>query len=135
MGRFSSGGAREIDFSSQIHPKIASDPRFTQVKELLDELKKDYNTTTKEISSLAEKEINLPISIYSSKELSLDIIGLMCIPPNNLDSNDYFKEMEHLNSKFKLKNLSMGMSNDYLNAIHNGANFVRIGSKIFGSRI
>ena len=72
---------------------------------------------------------------YSSKELNLDIIGLMCIPPNNLDSNDYFKEMEHLNSKFKLKNLSMGMSNDYLNAIHNGANFVRIGSKIFGSRI
>jgi pyridoxal phosphate enzyme (YggS family) len=82
-----------------------------------------------------KKEDLLDFYNYSSKELCLDIIGLMCIPPNNLDSNDYFKEMENLNSKFKLKDLSMGMSNDYLNAVHNGATFVRIGSKIFGSRI
>ena len=71
---------------------------------------------------------------YCSKELDLDIIGLMCIPPNNLKSNDYFREMKDLNIKFKLQHLSMGMSNDYLNAIQNGATFVRIGSKIFGSR-
>lgn len=71
---------------------------------------------------------------YCSKELNLDIIGLMCIPPNNKNSNDYFKEMKDLNLKIKLRHLSMGMSNDYLNAIQNGATFVRIGSKIFGSR-
>lgn len=81
-----------------------------------------------------KKEDLLDFHNYCSKELDLDIIGLMCIPPNNLKSNDYFKEMEDLNIKFKLQHLSMGMSNDYLNAIHNGATFVRIGSKIFGSR-
>jgi len=58
----------------------------------------------------------------------------MCIPPNNQNTNDYFKQMKDLNSKIKLRHLSMGMSNDYLNAIQNGATFVRIGSKIFGSR-
>ena len=81
-----------------------------------------------------KKEDLLDFYNYSSKELNLDIIGLMCIPPNNQNSNDYFEEIEHLNLKFKLKHLSIGMSNDYLNAIHNGATFVRIGSKIFGSR-
>jgi len=58
----------------------------------------------------------------------------MCIPPNNQNASDYFKEMKDLNLKVKLRHLIMGMSNDYLNAIQNGATFVRIGSKIFGSR-
>ena len=71
---------------------------------------------------------------YCSNELSLDIIGLMCIPPNNQNSNDYFKEMNDLNFKIKLQHLSMGMSNDYIDATKCGATFVRIGSKIFGSR-
>ena len=81
-----------------------------------------------------KKEDLLDFYNYCSKELNLDIIGLMCIPPNNQNSNDHFKEMKDLNSKIKLRHLSMGMSNDYLNAIQNGATFVRIGSKIFGSR-
>ena len=68
---------------------------------------------------------------YCSNELSLDIIGLMCIPPNNQNSNDYFKEMNDLNFKIKLKHLSMGMSNDYIDATKCGATFVRVGSKIF----
>ena len=58
----------------------------------------------------------------------------MCIPPNNISSSDYFKEMKNLNEKVKLQNLSMGMSSDYMEAISNGANFVRIGTKIFGTR-
>ena len=81
-----------------------------------------------------KKEDLVDFYSYCSKELNLDIIGLMCIPPNNQNSNDYFKEMQDLNLKIKLRHLSMGMSNDYLNAIQNGATFVRIGSKIFGSR-
>jgi pyridoxal phosphate enzyme (YggS family) len=81
-----------------------------------------------------KKEDLIDFYNYCSKELNLDIIGLMCIPPNNQNSNDYFKEMKDLNLKIKLRHLSMGMSNDYLNAIQNGATFVRIGSKIFGSR-
>ena len=58
----------------------------------------------------------------------------MCIPPFNEDSKKYFKEMNELNKKLKLKELSMGMSSDYLEAIKNGATYLRIGSSIFGQR-
>ena len=68
------------------------------------------------------------------KKLNLNIIGLMCIPPNNENTEKYFKEMNELNKKFGLKELSMGMSGDYIEAINHGSTFVRVGSKIFGER-
>ena len=58
----------------------------------------------------------------------------MCIPPNDNETENYFKKMENLIIKYKFDNLSMGMSNDYLKAVDYGANFIRIGSKIFGNR-
>ncbi len=64
----------------------------------------------------------------------LDILGLMCIPPIDKDPEVYFKEMNLLNKKFGFKDLSMGMSNDFISAINNGATFIRVGSKIFGKR-
>ncbi len=68
------------------------------------------------------------------KELDLDILGLMCIPPFNEDSSDYFNEMKKICEKLQLQELSMGMSSDYLNAIDNGSTYVRVGSSIFGKR-
>jgi pyridoxal phosphate enzyme (YggS family) len=68
------------------------------------------------------------------KNLNLDVIGLMCIPPFNEDTKKYFEEMKELNEKLKLNELSMGMSSDYLEAIENNTTFVRIGSSIFGQR-
>ena len=68
------------------------------------------------------------------KNLNLDIVGLMCIPPFNEDAKKYFEPMSKLNNKLKLNELSMGMSSDYLDAIENNATFVRIGSSIFGQR-
>ena len=68
------------------------------------------------------------------KDLDLDIIGLMCLPPNDDNTETYFKEMKFLNNKLNLKELSMGMSNDYKLAIKNGSTFIRLGSKIFGAR-
>ena len=68
------------------------------------------------------------------KDLDLDIIGLMCLPPNDDNTESYFKEMKFLNNKLNLKELSMGMSNDYKLAIKNGSTFIRLGSKIFGAR-
>ena len=68
------------------------------------------------------------------KNLKLNIIGLMCIPPFNQDSTRYFFRMQELNKKIGLKELSMGMSADYLNAIKYGSTFIRIGSDIFGQR-
>jgi len=68
------------------------------------------------------------------KKLNLDIIGTMCIPPNDNNSKKYFSEMNEINKELNFKELSMGMSADYLEAIRYNATFVRVGSKIFGKR-
>ena len=68
------------------------------------------------------------------KEIGLDLMGLMCIPPANVDPNNYFEEMNRLNKSFGFEDLSMGMSSDYLIAAKNFATYVRVGSSIFGFR-
>ena len=70
-----------------------------------------------------------------TKEFELNIIGLMCIPPQDGEIRSYFKNMAELNESIGLKDLSMGMSSDYLDAIDYGATFIRIGSMIFGNRV
>ena len=67
-------------------------------------------------------------------EFELNIIGLMCIPPFDQDSKPYFTNMRKLSENLGLKDISMGMSNDYLEAIKQGSTFIRVGSKIFGAR-
>ena len=71
---------------------------------------------------------------YCIKEKNLNVIGLMVIPPNDNNTNKYFKNLNELNNSLSLKELSMGMSADYYEAIKNNATFVRIGSLIFGNR-
>ncbi len=66
--------------------------------------------------------------------LKLEIMGLMCIPPNNDSSREHFSEMMKLKIEYNLKNLSMGMSADYIDAVENSSNFIRIGTSIFGKR-
>ena len=72
--------------------------------------------------------------ILFSKQLNLNIIGLMCIPPANEEPDKYFKEIKLLNKKFNLSEISMGMSSDYLKAVENSSTYLRIGSSIFGQR-
>ena len=72
--------------------------------------------------------------IIFSKQLNLNIVGFMCIPPVNEDPDKYFKEIKILSKKFDLKEISMGMSSDYLKAVENSSTFLRIGSSIFGKR-
>ena len=67
-------------------------------------------------------------------DLKLDIIGLMCIPPNNSDPNPFFQELNDMNKNLSLKELSMGMSSDYIKAVENNSTYLRIGSAIFGER-
>ena len=67
-------------------------------------------------------------------DFNLNIVGLMCIPPQTGNMRDYFNKMLELKNLVRLKDLSMGMSNDYLEAANCGASFLRIGSKIFGER-
>jgi pyridoxal phosphate enzyme (YggS family) len=71
---------------------------------------------------------------YCIKEIKLKIVGLMLIPPNDNNAKKYFKFLEELNNSLALKELSMGMSADYVDAIECGATFVRIGTSIFGER-
>ena len=80
-------------------------------------------------------ESELSDLIIFCKDLNLDIIGLMCIPPNDQNPIKYFKKMNELNNKFNLTELSMGMSSDYLIATENKSTFLRIGTNIFGKRI
>ncbi len=78
------------------------------------------------------------VEVFKNKcvnELNLNVIGLMCLPPKDTESSIYFKEMNCLLKKINLKELSMGMSNDYLSAIEYNSSYVRVGSKIFGNRI
>ena len=71
---------------------------------------------------------------YCTKELSLNVIGLMCLPPTNSDSNKYFMTLQKISEKLNLTDLSMGMSADYEQAIINGSTYLRLGTAIFGER-
>ena len=68
------------------------------------------------------------------EDFKLNIVGLMCIPPFDKDSKPYFTKMRELSNNLSLKDISMGMSNDYMEAINQGSTFIRVGSKIFGAR-
>ena len=68
------------------------------------------------------------------EDFKLNIVGLMCIPPFEKDSKPYFTKMRELSNNLSLKDISMGMSNDYMEAINQGSTFIRVGSKIFGAR-
>ena len=82
-------------------------------------------------------QINELKSFYNTcvNQLDLNIIGLMCLPPVNMEVRPFFKKMKELKDQLKLKELSMGMSSDYLEAIEFGSSFIRVGSKIFGKRV
>ena len=71
---------------------------------------------------------------YYCKNLNLDVVGLMCIPPADKQPEIFFKEMSLLTKKFNLLELSMGMSADYIEAAKNSSTYLRIGSNIFGKR-
>ena len=83
-------------------------------------------------SGIDENNIN---NFYNyCKNLNLNIIGLMCIPPVNINTETYFKKMQQIKNQIKLDELSMGMSSDYLTAIKFDASYIRLGSSIFGQR-
>ena len=71
---------------------------------------------------------------FCTKELNLNVIGLMAIPPNDGNESNYFKNLMELNNNLGLRELSMGMSGDYMEAIRYKTTFIRIGSSIFGNR-
>ena len=83
-------------------------------------------------SGISKNEIKQLVNYC--KEINLRLVGLMCIPPANVNPEDYFLEMNRLNKDLGLVELSMGMSSDYLIAAKNYSTYVRVGSSIFGQR-
>ena len=132
----------KVKFAIKIFDYIHSLDSIKLAKKIADEEKKQNRKTQLFIQvNIGNEDQKSGVDLknlselYSyCKELDLNVIGLMCIPPFEEDSEKYFKEMKILNKKFNLSNLSMGMSSDYLTAIENSATHVRIGSNIFGSR-
>ena len=132
----------KVKFALQIFDFIHSLDNLKLAKKISEEQKK-YKVKPKifiqinigneqQKSGISKNEV---VDFYQScKELDLDIIGLMCLPPLDGDSNYYFSEMKMLNKKINLNELSMGMSEDYLIAIKHSSTFIRIGTKIFGTR-
>ncbi|WP_440653303.1 YggS family pyridoxal phosphate-dependent enzyme [Candidatus Pelagibacter sp. HIMB1542] len=83
-------------------------------------------------SGINKNELEQLVSIC--KEIRLNVVGLMCIPPINVDSENYFSEMSKLKQNLDLSELSMGMSSDYLKAVKHLSTYIRVGSSIFGQR-
>jgi len=139
IGRLQSN---KVKSAVQIFDYIHSVDSVKLAKKILDEQKK-INKKIKiflqvnigdedQKSGISKSDLDTLVSYC--KEVDLDLIGLMCIPPLNLDPEIYFEEMNKLNKNFGLKELSMGMSSDFLIAIKHSSTFIRVGSNIFGKR-
>ena len=132
----------KVKYAIKLFDYIHSVDNLKLAKKISDEQKK-YNKKPKifiQINIGNEKQKSGIFSsdlenFYSScKKLDLNIAGTMCLPPNETNSSLYFGELCKLNKKINLKDISIGMSNDYLKAVEFKSTFLRIGSKIFGDR-
>ena len=116
-------------------------------QKLADILSKSEKNTNKNLNYFIQVNIGhelqksgIPVSEldsfynYCILEAKLNIVGLMVIPPNEKNTKKYFDSLNNLNNSFALKEISMGMSADFVEAINSGSTFVRIGSSIFGAR-
>ena len=132
----------KVKFAAKIFDYIHSVDSEKLAKKILDEQNKinknikiflQVNIGNEDQKSGVNKNEVTQLVSYC-KKIGLDLVGLMCIPPANIDPEDYFYEMSKLNKDLGFAELSMGMSLDYLKAIKYEATFVRIGSSIFGQR-
>ena len=131
----------QLVFSSDQEIYLTLDKLHTTIKEI-SEKKIDKNIKIFLQINIGKESQKSGIKIEETKklfelcrnDLKLEVIGLMCIPPENENVEKYFSQMFKIKEELGLNELSMGMSNDYLEAISSGSSFVRIGSKIFGDR-
>ena len=116
--------------SVKLAKKIASE-QIKQKKKLKLFLQVNIGKESQKNGILIE-DVNKLLDECSS--LNLNVLGLMCLPPIDLPARNYFSQIKDKNFELKLKFLSIGMSNDYMDAIEFKSNFLRIGTKIFGKR-
>ena len=132
----------KVKFAVQIFDYIHSVDSEKLAKKIADEQRKinkkiqiflQVNIGDEDQKSGTNKNNLIQLANYC-KEIGLDLIGLMCIPPVNIDPENYFDEMNKLNKTLGFNELSMGMSSDFLAAVKYSSTYVRIGSSIFGKR-
>jgi PLP dependent protein len=132
----------KVKFAVQIFDYIHSVDSEKLAKKIADESKKlnkkikifiQVNIGDEEQKSGINKN-ELDQLVFYSKEIGLNVIGLMCIPPANIDTKGYFEEMNKLNKALGFTELSMGMSSDFDIAVKHSSTYVRVGSSIFGQR-
>jgi pyridoxal phosphate enzyme (YggS family) len=132
----------KVKFAVQIFDYIHSVDSAKLAKKIADEQNKinkkikiflQVNIGDEDQKSGINKNQVSPLVSYC-KKINLDLIGLMCIPPANIDPENYFIEMNKLNETLGFSELSMGMSSDFLKATKHSSTYVRIGSSIFGKR-
>ena len=133
----------KVKFAVQIFDYIHSVDSQKLAKKIADESKKlnkkikifiQVNIGDEEQKSGINKNELDQLFSYS-KEIGLHVIGLMCIPPANIDTERYFEEMDKLNKALGFTELSMGMSSDFDIAVKHSSTYVRVGSSIFGQRL
>ena len=133
----------KVKFAVQIFDYIHSVDSQKLAKKIADESKKlnkkikifiQVNIGDEEQKSGINKNELDQLFSYS-KEIGLHVIGLMCIPPANIDTEGYFEEMDKLNKALGFTELSMGMSSDFDIAVKHSSTYVRVGSSIFGQRL
>jgi len=132
----------KVKFAVQIFDYIHSVDSIKLAKKIADEQNKINKkikiflqvniANEKQKSGIDKKDLNQLIEYC--KEINLDLIGLMCIPPIDINAEIYFEEMNKLKNETDLNELSMGMSSDFLKAAKHYSSYVRIGSSIFGER-
>ena len=132
----------KVKFAVKLFDYIHSVDTKKLAKKILDEQTKinrkikiflQVNIGEESQKSGINKENVEQLALYC-KEIGLDVIGLMCIPPADVEPGIYFEEMQNLNKSLGFVELSMGMSSDFLLAVKNLSTFVRVGSSIFGQR-
>ena len=125
-----------FDYIHSLDSEKLADKIYTQQKEQDKKIKLFIQVNMGEEDQKSGIKKSEVINFYNyCKNKDLNILGLMCIPPFDEDSSKFFKEMKKLNDDLNLKELSMGMSSDYLTALENSSTYIRIGSSIFGKRV
>ena len=133
----------KVKFALKIFDFIHSLDNLKLAKKISEEQKKLLNKPKifiqinigNEIQKSGVNKYNLKDFYRECQKLDLNIIGIMCLPPVNLNSRVFFSEMKKINLDLNLNELSMGMSSDYMKAIEYNSTYLRIGSNIFGKRI
>jgi len=134
--------SNKVKFAVQLFDYIHSVDSKKLIKKIFDEQLKikrkikiflQVNIGDEDQKSGINKNEVKPLVTYC-KEIGVDLIGLMCIPPMNIDPESYFEEMNKLNKATGFAELSMGMSSDFIKAVKHSSTFLRVGSSIFGQR-